>query len=76
MQAIWNGAVLAESDRVAIGSPHVECAVVVASGEVELVTHVPRRLEAFGAIRLDPGAAVELQATASPTLLFAVEART
>jgi quercetin dioxygenase-like cupin family protein len=66
---------LEASDTLTLGAPDLECAVVVASGEVELGGPVRRRLPAFSAVHLDPGRSLSLQARVSPTLLFAVEAR-
>jgi hypothetical protein len=67
--------VLDSSRGLTIGFQDFECAVVVASGEIQLSDPVSRRLPAFSAIRLDPGCSLTLRATGSPTLLYAVKAR-
>lgn len=67
--------VLEASQGLTVGSKDFECAIVVASGEIELIDPPSRRLPAFSAIRLEPGSTLTLQAAASPTLLIAVKAR-
>lgn len=58
-----------------IGARDLEWAIVVASGEIEIAGPVPHRVSALAALRLDPGASLTFQATASPTLAIGVTAR-
>jgi hypothetical protein len=67
-------AVLASSQSVTIDSQNFECAIVVASGEIETLSPPLRRLPAFSAIRLDPRSSLRLRAAASPSVLIAVRA--
>jgi hypothetical protein len=52
-----------------------ELVVLVARGVVEVSDGSPRRLGALGALRLDPGTAVELHVLEEPALLLGVRAR-
>ena len=66
-------AVLASSQSVTIDSQNFECAIVVASGEIEMLSPSLRRLPAFSAIRLDPRSSLRLRAAVSPSVLIAVK---
>lgn len=67
-------AVLASSQGITIDSRNFECAIVVASGEIEVLSPSLRRLPAFSAIRLDPRSSVSLRAVAALSVLIKVKA--
>jgi 5-deoxy-D-glucuronate isomerase len=64
---------LRSGERLTVGSSGWECAIVVVSGEIALPASPPRRLPAFGLVRLAADASLELRAVASPTVLIAVK---
>jgi quercetin dioxygenase-like cupin family protein len=68
-------ATLQASERVVADARQDELVVIVARGVVEISSGVPSRLDAFGALRLDPGTIVELRALESPALLLGIRAR-
>jgi quercetin dioxygenase-like cupin family protein len=68
-------ATLRASERIVADAHRDELVVIVARGVVEVAGGVRCRLGALGALRLDPGTAVELRALESPALLLGVRAR-
>jgi hypothetical protein len=67
-------ATLRASESLLAEARGFELVVVVACGAAELPGAARRRVDAVGALHLGPGAAVEVRALASPTLLLGIRA--